>query len=294
MPQGWSSFQESLQGLTNTILAQKQREQQFNEAIRMMMMEAQIKQQFDPEAQFRQQMLQMFQQPLQQPQQQIGGGFRPKSFTYGGFTMEKQPTEEEFQQGLQRKLQEQQALESQKGLSIETGGKLAMVSQAKKDIQEVRDMLFPEGTAKSFKRGLAFVSNLPGSRAPLIGAIIPQALPYAPWWAKASEQGQKIYSRLQNAVAAKLRVETGAQANPSEVENILRRFGITSASSPQAAWDALQRLEDFMNTTINITNPSGRFGISTNNQNQPQGQLMVDNQGNKAIVYPDGTYQEVQ
>lgn len=150
-----------------------------------------------------------------------------------------------------------------KGLSIETGGKLAMVQQAKQDIGEVRTMLFPDGTPKSFKRGLATMSNLPGSRAPLVGAIIPQAMPF-------HESGQKIYSRLQNAVAAKLRVETGAQANPSEVENILARFGVTGASSPEAAWDALNRLEDFMDKTITVTDPKGRFGGSKKSLSQPQ------------------------
>jgi hypothetical protein len=142
-----------------------------------------------------------------------------------------------------------------KGLSIETGGKLAMVKQAKGDIQEVRKMLFPDGTPKSFKRGLATASNIPGSRAPIIGAIIPQALPF-------HEGAQKIYSRLQNAVAAKLRVETGAQANPAEVENILARFGVTGTSNPEAAFDALNRLENFMDTTIDITDPNQLFSTA--------------------------------
>ena len=150
--------------------------------------------------------------------------------------------------------------QEKKGLSIETGGKLAMVKQAKNDIEEVRQMLFPDGTPNSFKRGLATASNLPGSRAPLIGAIVPQALPF-------HEGGQKVYSRLQNAVAAKLRVETGAQANPSEVENILARFGITGASSPEAAFDALKRLEGFMDETINITDPTGKFSGKAKSQN---------------------------
>ncbi|MFA6067513.1 MAG: hypothetical protein WC810_02930 [Janthinobacterium sp.] len=144
-----------------------------------------------------------------------------------------------------------------KGLSIETGGKLAMVKQAKIDIKEARQMLFPDGTPKSFKRGRAFASNLPGGRAPIIGAVIPQAMPF-------NEMGQKIYSRLQNAVAAKLRVETGAAATPQEVENILARFGVTSASNPTAAFDALKRLEDFMDETISITDPSGRFTKNIN------------------------------
>lgn len=198
---------------------------------------------------------------LQGNTQQSGklGGFKPKGFTLGGVQFEREPSDEETQRDIDVKVKTKIAEEATKGLPIETGGKLAMVRQAKKDIKEVRDMLFPEGTAKSFKRGLAFASNLPGSRAPLLGAVIPQALPF-------HEKGQKIYSRLQNAVAAKLRVETGAQANPSEVENILRRFGITSASDPSAAFDALKRLENFMDETINITDPQGRFGSEDTSQ----------------------------
>jgi hypothetical protein len=178
------------------------------------------------------------------------------------YNIEAIPTEEELSRDADIERRKDIAKEDIKGLPIETGGKLAMVKQAKKDIGEVRKMLFPgkkdingtlqESKPENFNRGLAFASNLPGSRAPILGAVIPQALPF-------HESGQKIYSRLQNAVAAKLRVETGAQANPSEVENILARFGVTSASSPEAAWDALQRLEDFMDETINITDPRGRF-----------------------------------
>lgn len=152
--------------------------------------------------------------------------------------------------------QQRKAEMEKKGLPIETGGKLAMVKQAKQDIQDVRGLLFPQGTPESFSRGRAFLSNIPGSRGHVWSGLIPQAMPF-------SEMGQKIYSRLQNAVAAKLRVETGAQANPSEVENILQRFGVTSASNPKAAWDALQRLENFMDETISITDPRGLFTSPT-------------------------------
>lgn len=129
-----------------------------------------------------------------------------------------------------------------KGLSIETGGKLAMVNQAKKDIQGVRDILFPDGTPQSFRPGVAGLSNLP-----FIGPA-----PY-------NEDAQKVFSRLHNALAAKLRVETGAQANPSEVDNMLKRFGIGITSDPNAAFDNLKRLEDFMDETIKITDPSNVF-----------------------------------
>lgn len=133
-----------LLGVLNEAQKKKQQEDEFKKAIRMMMLEAQVKQQFDPEAQFRQQMLSLFGggqgQPQGQGQQTIpqtanimgrgqvpispvnfaqngmapqgqpqaqpsmgGGGFKPKSFTYGGFTMERQPTEAEYQQERERK-----------------------------------------------------------------------------------------------------------------------------------------------------------------------------------------------
>lgn len=184
-------------------------------------------------------------------------GAYPESMDLGMFKMKFPKPAGIAQSEIANKIAENKAVEAQKGLPIETGGKLAMVKQAQTDIQDVRKMLFPDGTPNSFSRGRAFLSNLPGSRGHLWSGLIPQAMPF-------SEMGQKIYSRLQNAVAAKLRVETGAQANPSEVENILQRFGITSASNPKAAWDALDRLEQFMNTTINITDPSGRFKAAGN------------------------------
>jgi hypothetical protein len=229
-------------------------------------------------------------------------GLKLKGANIGGLSFEVPQTEEErkatVEEGIQADVAKQKALEKGKGLSVETGGKLAMVIGGLKDLKEVRNMLFPDGTPQSFKRGLATVSNIPLSRAPILGAVIPESLPDSPFWRNASEKGQGIYSRLQNAVAAKLRVETGAQANPSEVENILRRFGVSGASSPQAAFDALNRLEDFFNETIKIIDPTGRFTSGeTNIQEETEkegGQIMIDAQGNKAMVYPDGTYEEIE
>src|SRR3990167_455563 len=97
--------QDWMQGL------QKKREQQ--QELYNLVMAAIIKQKFDPEAQFRQQMLGLVAgggQPQQtQPNLNLGGmggfqpqstgglgggGFKPKGLTYGGFTFEREPSAE--------------------------------------------------------------------------------------------------------------------------------------------------------------------------------------------------------
>src|SRR3990167_10068298 len=83
------------QGFAQQQIQQRQQQQQMQQALQMLIFETQIKKMFDPEAQFRQQMMSMFQgqgDGQVPPQQSIpqgggvnaGGGFRPKGFNYGG------------------------------------------------------------------------------------------------------------------------------------------------------------------------------------------------------------------
>lgn len=127
--------------------------------------------------------------------------------------------------------------EVDKGMTAESAGKLAMVGQAESDLRSVKEMLFPNG---KLDRKLVFDTNFPGGGSP-------------------GTKGREVFSKILNAVNAKLRIETGAQANPSEVKNILQRFLPTQRDPDDVALDKINRLEDFMVNTKAILDPAGKY-----------------------------------
>lgn len=133
---------------------------------------------------------------------------------------------------------EAEELRIRRGLTSETAGKLALLSQASSDVDETIELLFPQGR----EGGL--------SRKAQIGGFF--NLPIA--------KGRQISSRIQNAVAAKLRAETGAAANADEVKNIAKRFqpvpGLDDAAS---TLDKLDRLKEFLNQGAFFIDPTGKL-----------------------------------
>ena len=120
------------------------------------------------------------------------------------------------------------------GLSGEAAGKVAMADQAVTDIRGVRNILFDKDG--KLDRSLVAAMNVPFSAG-------------VPGHANA----RSAYSKIQNAVSAKLRIETGAAATESEVRGILDRF-LPKVSDPESVVkERLDRLEEFMNTTIDQT-----------------------------------------
>lgn len=167
-------------------------------------------------------------------------GLMSKKF---GVPYEQMMTLEEKKQKIQNEVDKAIALEQNKPLSSESAGKLAMVTQAEKDLNEAEGLLFPDGV---FSPSMAFQTNFPGGGVP-------------------ATEGRQVYSKVLNAVNAKLRVETGAQANPSEVKNILERFLPTMRDTDETAKDKFRRLKEFMSTTRSMIDPRGRFKKTENN-----------------------------
>ena len=139
------------------------------------------------------------------------------------------------------------------GLGAEAAGKLTMIQQAKNDLTQARDMLF--NSKGQLKRGLALASNIPLSDAPVVGNIIPDAI---------GGDARKVMSRIENALQAKLRIETGAQANKDEIRKLYKTFGIDAIfDSSESAKDRLNRLIDFMDNATVALDPSGNFVYTT-------------------------------
>lgn len=112
-------------------------------------------------------------------------------------------------------------------------GQVAMVDAAKKDMDEFEKLLFPSG---KLDRSMLLKINIPRT------AGMP-----------GDTDARKAYSALNNAIAAKLRLETGAQANDQEIEEIAKRFRPTYADTEASAKDKVQRLKDFMTSTLAMT-----------------------------------------
>lgn len=115
-----------------------------------------------------------------------------------------------------------------KPLSAEAAGRFAMANQAIDDIQGARDLMFDPDGSLNYQN--LFAANVPGT-------------------AGLGSAGRELRSRIENAVASKLRIETGAAATESEVRNVAKRFMPTPMDTAESAADKLRRLEEFMQTT---------------------------------------------
>lgn len=149
--------------------------------------------------------------------------------------------------------------ERAKGLPSESAGKFTMLNQALSDLNLAEKMLFPkraEGQEK-FARGLAFRAAVPGGQAPFIGKVIPDTL---------GGRGTLIGSKIDNALEAKLRIETGAAATQEEFNRLKSRFGITWMDTYASAKDKIKRLKEFMRNAIVTIDPTGQFIYQTGNK----------------------------
>ena len=126
-------------------------------------------------------------------------------------------------------------------LTPEASGRLTMVRQASNDIDTVRGILFD-------KNGQLNRSTLAAMQVPGGGL---------------GEQARTAVSALENAASAKYRLETGAAGNQGEEASIRRRFVPTVMDSPQSAKFKLDRLQEFMNMSIEQMRESGMISDNT-------------------------------
>jgi len=120
-------------------------------------------------------------------------------------------------------------------LTTENAGKLTMLQLATKDIDDVESMILKDGVP-DYK--MIAASNVPFG-----------GLPFS--------KGRDVNSLIENSVAAKLRAETGATANESEVKSISRRFKPTIRDNPDTIKNKLGRLREFMTTAVATADPRG-------------------------------------
>jgi len=116
-------------------------------------------------------------------------------------------------------------------------GRLAMVQQGTQIAQSVLDDLAPLDPADPKKRIV--------SEQLMLSTIF--NIPYS--------EGGRVRARIKAALADKLRLETGAQANDQEIQNIMGRFMPTIFDNDATQIDKLQRMVDFFNQVLESADP---------------------------------------
>lgn len=162
-----------------------------------------------------------------------------------------------------------------KNFTAETAGKLKMLDQAGADVKDIRSIIFdPQG---KLKKDVLFGTSVP-------------------FTAGVGGDSRKVYSAIENAVAAKLRAETGAAANVDEVKKTSQRFAPTILDTPESAKYKLDRLEEYVNSTYSIVDPTGVYPRidRKSQQNQATTQSTQRTWEDGQYMYrqlPDGTVQ---
>lgn len=147
-------------------------------------------------------------------------------------TLKRTPTKEEITQEADIKRQAQ-------GIPAAEIGKVALAKESIKNIEDVKKLLFPRGTASSFKRSTAFASNLPGGTLP----ILPQRA-----WGKAE---QDVFRKMGAAISGRQLIQTGVAARPEETAKLVAQFAPSGGSNPEAALSGLNELQNFYKDYLN-------------------------------------------
>lgn len=142
-----------------------------------------------------------------------------------------------------------------KGMSGETAGKFTSAETAFRDMEESIHMLFPDGTPQSQRTDLLLRMATPGR----VGTFLPSEN-------SANTDSQMITSRIDNAIATKLRIETGVAARPEEIKSIRSRYEPLPWLSAEANFDRMMRLREYLNTSSTIMDPMGRYGAPERQQ----------------------------
>ena len=139
-------------------------------------------------------------------------------------------------------------------------GKIALAKESINNINDIKKLLFPDGTPDSFKRGVAAESNIFGGFG---------------------QEAQEVFRKSGASLAARQLISTGVAARPEETEALRRQFIANFKSNPQAALNALNELQGFYDNYLGTADPSGMFHQQGSELAQPgtSGQPPTASQG---------------
>lgn len=131
--------------------------------------------------------------------------------------------------------------QTQEGMPAETGGKVVMLSQAVGDMEKAIEMILPKTGGFNRKLAIGVWANAPEF---------------------AVEGSQIVRSAILNAMSAKLRMETGAQSNESEIQGIIDRYRPSGVrDNEKSARYKMGRLLSFMRDGKFLMDPKGRIVV---------------------------------
>jgi hypothetical protein len=242
----WVALQESLKGVGEAITERQRQKQAISELILSAIIKREIEQQ-DPYKQAMAKLLNkiMLNQENNGQVNQFGNlGDVVPELTLGtsgpSITFKPSP-----QTQLIQKVKEKKQLTLAEGIPNAEIGKAALAQESVKNIQDVKNILFPEGTAQSYRRKTAAWSNLPLSGLPLIPSNLGGYNP------------QTIFRKVGAALSGRQLIQTGVAARPEETAKLVRQYAPSGLMSSQSALEGLNELENFYKTYLNLLQTKG-------------------------------------
>ena len=172
---------------------------------------------------------------------------------------------------------ERQKLEAQKGLKADVAAEVELAKgQAKEDVKKQVKQEKDKTTYKVFTTALDGLSQALGATS-LTGPLLGR-LPAATTSAQIAEGAKAIMLPTLKNIFREAGEGTFTDADQKALEQLLPRRGQTK----EAQVAQIEAIEKIVKAKLNI--PEAKEG----------GQMMIDANGNRAIVYPDGSYEEVQ
>lgn len=183
-------------------------------------------------------------------------GYQLESIDTPFGTLKRKPSIEELRKDAAIKRESQ-------GIPSGEIGKVALAQESIKNIDDIKKILFPTGEAKSFKRGVALGSNVPGATAPLIGAVIPERAPFA------NKNMQDVFRKMGSALSGRQLIQTGVAARPEETIKLVNQYAPNVFSNPESSLQGLNELQEFYKNYLNTV--STRSADTTYDMSIPEG-----------------------
>ena len=213
---------------------------------------------------------------------------RPARTPYSNGVEEEKPNLQDNRLGFQREkfeYQKEQKEEQLNRIPSDQAGRSVLASQSIKNIDNTFKVLFPKGTPESFRRDIATESNLPA------GAL--------------GKDAQNVRRWMRTALSGRQLIQTGVAARPEETQQLYDAFIAGITSHPESAFASINELKDFYTEYIEVLKtkrvPESKPDAATTPPAAPGkptpktgGVEMKDAQGNRAIVYPDGSFEEIK
>jgi hypothetical protein len=131
------------------------------------------------------------------------------------------------------------------GMKIGDVGKVNLIVQANDRLKEVNDLIFPNG---KLDRGILFKAAAPA------GGV---------------GEGAKLYSKMYQTIDAALRLETGAQATPGEIEVKMKEFWPRPHDTESTIRSKNKDLNSYLQGLKKLQDPTGQIGQIGGGNAQP-------------------------